>query len=174
MVVMKYNLPYSKKIMKYFKNPKNIGRIKQPDGIGRVGNIVCGDVMELYIKVKKDKRGIEKISDAKFQTFGCVVAIALSSMLTEMVKGKSLRDAMKITNKTLLKESGKVPPIKVHCSVLAADALQETIYNYLSKHKRKIPKELEKQHTRIMKELKTLESAHPELVTFEKKVLKRK
>lgn len=171
---MKYNLPYSKKIMKYFTHPKNIGVIRKADGVGRVGNIICGDVMELYIKIKKDKKGVEKISDAKFQTFGCVTAIALSSMLTDMVKGKTLKQAMKITNKSLLKESGKVPPIKVHCSVLAADALQEAIYDYLSKNKRKVSKELEKQHKRIMKDLKTLEHIHPELVTFEKRALKRK
>ncbi len=167
-------MPYSKTIMKHFTKPKNIGKIKTPDGVGRVGNMVCGDVMEVYIKVNKDNRGIEKISDIKFQTFGCVTAIALSSMLTEMAKGKSLEAAMKINNGTLLKKAGKLPSIKIHCSVLAADALQESIYDYLSKNKRKIPEALKKQHERIQRELKILENKHPELLGIEKKVLKKK
>ena len=160
--------------MKHFMSPKNIGKIKKPDGIGRVGNIICGDVMEVYIKIKKDKKGIEKISNIKFQTFGCVTAIALSSMLTEMAKGKAVKEAMKITNKSLLKKAGKVPTIKMHCSVLAADALQESIYDYLSKNKREIPKFLKKQHERIQKDLETLEHEHPELIGAEKKLLKKK
>jgi len=122
---------YSKEVMKYFKHPKNVGIIKNPDGKGRVGNLICGDVMELYIKVKNNK-----IIDAKFQTFGCVVALAVSSILTEMVKGKTIKQAMKITNKDIIKKAGKVPPIKVHCSFLAADALKEAIKDFRKKKKK--------------------------------------
>ncbi|MFH0929349.1 MAG: iron-sulfur cluster assembly scaffold protein [Candidatus Aenigmatarchaeota archaeon] len=147
--------PYSNEIMEHFKNPKNIGRIKDADGIGKVGNLVCGDVMMFYIAVKSNK-----ISDIKFQTFGCVVAIAVSSMLTEMVKGKSLDFAIKTTNNDILKKSGKVPTIKAHCSVLAADALHEAIYDYMTKNKMKIPKELEKEHKRIKGNLEKVEKKH--------------
>ncbi|MBN2202811.1 MAG: iron-sulfur cluster assembly scaffold protein [Candidatus Aenigmarchaeota archaeon] len=149
------NGPYPKEIMEHFKNPKNIGTIKDADGIGKVGNLVCGDVMMFYIKVDKNK-----ISDIKFQTFGCVVAIAVSSMLTEMVKGKTLNYAIKTTSKDILKKSGKVPTIKAHCSVLAADALHEAIYDYMLKQKMKIPAGLEKEHKRIKKNLENTEKKH--------------
>lgn len=165
---MKVPSLYSEEIIKHFKNPKNVGKIKNPDGIGRVGNIACGDVMELYIKIKHNK-----ISDIKFQTFGCVVALALSSMITTMVKGKTLDYALKITNKDILKKSGKVPPIKVHCSVLAADALHEAIYDYLSKNKISIPEELQKEHERMQRTLKEVEHKHKEFVEFEEKVLRK-
>lgn len=161
---MKYPL-YAKEIIKHFKNPKNIGKIKNADGIGKVGNTVCGDVMWFYIKVKNNK-----ISDIKFQTFGCVVAIAVSSMLTEMVKKKTLEQAIKITNKDILKKAGKVPPIKKHCSVLAADALHEAIYDYLSKNKLEIPEKLKKEHERIKKELKQLEKQYKEFLKLEENI----
>jgi len=164
---MKHSL-YSKEIMKYFRKPKNVGIIKNADGKGRVGNLICGDVMELYIKVKKNK-----IVDAKFQTFGCVVALAVSSILTEMVKGKTIKQAMKITNKDILKRSGKVPPIKVHCSFLAADSLKEAIYDYLLKNNLKIPKELQKEHERIKNNLEELESKYGEYVKFEEGILEK-
>ncbi len=164
---MKHSL-YTKEIMKHFRNPKNVGVIKNPDGKGRVGNLICGDVMELYIKVKNNK-----IVDIKFQTFGCVVALAVSSMLTTMVKGKTLKQAMKITNKDILKKSGKVPPIKVHCSILAADALQEAIYDYFSKNNLKIPEKLKKEHERIERNLEELESRYGEHVKFEKEILNK-
>jgi len=164
---MKYSL-YTKEIMKHFRNPKNVGKIKNPDGKGRVGNLICGDVMELYIKVKNSK-----IVGIKFQTFGCVVALAVSSMLTEMVKGKTIKQAIKITNKDIIKKSGKVPPIKVHCSILAADALHEAIYDYLLKNKLKIPEKLKKEHKRIKSNLEQLESLHGEHVKFEEKLLNK-
>jgi len=144
--------------MKHFKSPKNIGKIKNADGIGKAGNIVCGDVMVLYIKVKDDK-----IFDVKFETFGCVVAIAVSSMLTKMVKGKTLKQAMKITNKDILKKAGRVPPIKVHCSVLAADALSEAIYDYYKKNKIHIPEKLLKRHERLQKVLKDVEEKYKQV-----------
>jgi nitrogen fixation NifU-like protein len=159
---------YSKEVMKHFKNPKNVGKIKNPDGIGRVGNAACGDIMELYIKVKNNK-----ITDIKFQTFGCVVALAVSSMLTEIAKGKTLEEAIKIKNTDILKKSGPVPPIKIHCSILAADALHEAIYNYYSKNKMEIPIELKKEHERIKNNLKQVEETHKEFTNFEEKILNK-
>jgi len=164
---MKYS-PYSKEIMKYFKHPKNVGIIKNADGVGRVGNIQCGDIMELYIKVKENK-----IANIKFQTFGCVVALAVSSMLTEIAKGKKLNEAIKISNNDILKKSGPVPPIKIHCSILAADALHEAIYDYLLKSKRSIPEVLKKEHERIQNTLKQVEKTHKEFTNFEEKILKK-
>ncbi|HUS52210.1 MAG TPA: Fe-S cluster assembly scaffold protein NifU [Candidatus Bathyarchaeia archaeon] len=119
---------YSKKVMNHFRNPRNLGEMKNPDGMAQVGNPVCGDVMRLFIKVK-DK----KISDIKFQTLGCGAAIATSSMLTMMVKGKPLAQAKKITKKAVAEALGGLPPEKLHCSVLAADALKEAIKNYQNK-----------------------------------------
>ena len=158
--------------MKHFKNPKNIGVIKNADGVGRVGNVRCGDIMELYIKVKKVK-GKEILSDVKFQTFGCVVALAVSSMLTTIAKGKSLDEAIKITNKNILEKSGPVPPIKIHCSVLAADALHEAIYDYLSKSKRPIPESLKREHERIEDTLKQVEETHKDFTQLEEKILEK-
>jgi len=121
---------YSERVMEHFRNPKNMGELDDPDGVGRVGNPVCGDVMEIQIKVKEGK-----IEDIKFKTFGCGAAIATSSMITEMAKGKTLEEAMKITRKDVADELGGLPPIKMHCSNLAADALHEAIKDYLSRKK---------------------------------------
>jgi nitrogen fixation NifU-like protein len=123
---------YSEKVMEHFKNPRNVGEIENPDGVGHVGNPVCGDIMELYIKVKD---GI--IVDAKFKTFGCGAAIATSSMITEIVKGKSLKEALRISNKTVAEALDGLPAVKMHCSVLAEDALKSAIEDYLSKCKEK-------------------------------------
>ncbi len=119
---------YSEKVMEHFKNPRTVGEIENPDGIGHVGNPVCGDIMELYIKVKD---GI--IVDAKFKTFGCGAAIATSSMVTEMVKGKSVEEALAISNRAVAEALGGLPPIKMHCSVLAEEALKSAIEDYLNK-----------------------------------------
>jgi len=119
---------YSEKVMDHFRNPRNVGEIENPDGVGRVGNPVCGDVMELYIKVEDGK-----IVDAKFKTFGCGAAIATSSMVTEMVKGKTIEEALKITNKAVAEALGGLPPIKMHCSVLAEEALKSAIEDYYKK-----------------------------------------
>jgi len=116
---------YSKKVMEHFMNPKNVGTIKNPDGYGKVGNPVCGDLMEMYITVKDDV-----ITDMKFQTFGCGSAIATSSMVTEMAKGMHVDEAMKITRNDVADELDGLPPIKMHCSNLAADALHEAIKDY--------------------------------------------
>ncbi len=119
---------YSEKVMDHFKNPRNVGEIPDADGIGHIGNPVCGDIMELYIKVKDNI-----ITDVKFKTFGCGAAIATSSMITELVKGKSLDEALKISNRAVVNALDGLPPAKLHCSVLAEDALKGAIDDYLKK-----------------------------------------
>jgi nitrogen fixation NifU-like protein len=116
---------YSEKVLEHFKNPRNVGTIENPDGVGEVGNPVCGDMMTIMIKVKDDR-----IEDAKFQTFGCGAAIAVSSLVTEMAKGKTLGDALKISNKAVAEELGELPKNELHCSNLGVDALQKAIMNY--------------------------------------------
>ena len=118
---------YSEKVMDHFSAPRNVGVIEDADGIGEVGNPVCGDMMTFYIKVKDDK-----IEDIKYKTFGCVAAIAVSSQVSDMVKGKTLDEAGQITN-AQIKEALSLPPVKIHCSVLAEDAIQEAIRDYRSK-----------------------------------------
>ena len=122
---------YTPKVMETFKNPHNYGRIKNASGIGKVGNPVCGDVMWLYIKVDKK----EVIKDIKFETFGCVAAISTSSIITDLVKGKTIKEAMKITKDNIVKSLGGLPKIKYHCSILAVDALHEAVKDYFSKTK---------------------------------------
>jgi nitrogen fixation NifU-like protein len=119
---------YSEKVMDHFTNPRNVGKMEDPDGVGTVGNPVCGDVMKLYIKVKDDR-----IDDAKFQTFGCGAAIATSSMVTELVKGRTLEEAVGLSNKEVADALDGLPPIKMHCSLLAEDALKAAIEDYRSK-----------------------------------------
>jgi len=121
---------YTDKVMDHFMNPRNVGEIEGADGSGTVGNPVCGDMMTFYIKVKDDR-----IEDIKFKTFGCGAAIAVSSMVSEMAKGKTLDEAMKITNKDVAKELDGLPKNKMHCSNLGADALHEAIKNYREKAK---------------------------------------
>lgn len=121
---------YNKKILKYFKNPKNLGPMENPDATGETSNSVCGDIMKIAIKVKN-----KKITDIKFQTFGCAVAIANSSIITEIAKGKTIEQAKKITDKDLIKFLGKIPPLKFHCSSLAINTLKKTIKNWEKKHK---------------------------------------
>jgi nitrogen fixation NifU-like protein len=121
-----YSKGYGEKVMDHFKNPRNVGEMEEPNGIGHVGNPICGDVMELYIKVRDDI-----IVDAKFKTFGCGAAIATSSMVTELVKGKSIKEALAISNRAVAEALGGLPPIKMHCSVLAEEALRSAIEDYL-------------------------------------------
>ena len=123
---------YSEKVLEHFRNPRNMGRIENADGIGKVGNPICGDVMYIYIKVEDDK-----IVDCKFETFGCAAAIATSSMVTEMVKGKTLEEALKITNKEVTEALDGLPPIKYHCSVLAEEGIKAAIEDYLRKKEKK-------------------------------------
>jgi nitrogen fixation NifU-like protein len=119
---------YSNKLMEYFINPRNVGEIENPSGKGRVGNIVCGDIMELYIRVENDI-----ITDAKFKTLGCGAAIATSSIVTEMVKGKTLDEALLVSNKAVVEALGGLPQHKLHCSVLAEQALKAAIEDYRKK-----------------------------------------
>jgi len=123
---------YSKEVIKQFLHPKNMGFIKDADGVGKVGNIVCGDQMILYIKVK-DKKGKKVIDDIKFESFGCAAAIATSSMITEMAKGKEIGEAAKLKRDDVAQELGGLPPIKMHCSNMAAQALHKAIEDYKSK-----------------------------------------
>jgi len=119
---------YSDKVMDHFMNPRNVGAIDDPDGIGRIGNPVCGDIMEFQIKVED-----ERIADVKFKTFGCGAAIAVSSMVSELAKGKTLEEAMLITNKMVAKELDGLPKNKMHCSNLGADALHKAIVDFRKK-----------------------------------------
>jgi|TARA_B100001971_G_scaffold214158_1_gene250189 nitrogen fixation NifU-like protein len=121
---------YGEKVLDHFRNPRNVGELEDADGVGSVGNPVCGDMMSIYIKVKDDK-----IDDIKFRTFGCGAAIATTSMTTELAKGKTLDKAMEITKQTVADELGGLPPVKMHCSNLAADALHEAIKDYRGKKK---------------------------------------
>ena len=121
---------YSDKVMDHFQHPRNVGKMEDPDGIGKQGNPVCGDVMELAIKVKDNI-----INDAKFQTFGCCAAIATSSIITEMVKGKTLEEAEEISKQAVAEALDGLPPAKMHCSTLAADALKSAIADYRAKQK---------------------------------------
>ena len=135
---------YSEKVMEHFKNPRNVGEIPDADGVGNVGNPVCGDIMRLYIKVDPKN---EVITDAKFKTFGCGAAIATSSMVTELVKGKTIDDALKISNHAVAEALGGLPKIKMHCSVLAEQALVGAINDYLKKHgKPVIAKKFKEEH----------------------------
>jgi len=129
---------YNETVMDHFMNPRNVGVIENPDGYGKVGNPVCGDLMEIFITVKDDR-----IDDIKFRTFGCGSAIAVSSMVTEMARGKTLDEAMKITRNDVAAELGGLPPQKMHCSNLGADALHAAIKNYWVKTGRITPEEAE-------------------------------
>ncbi|HBA54429.1 Fe-S cluster assembly scaffold protein NifU [Syntrophorhabdus aromaticivorans] len=121
-------MQYSETVMEHFRNPHNVGRIENPDGVGEVGNPVCGDMMTITIKVKDNR-----IDDVKFETFGCGAAIAVSSMVTDMAKGKTLEEAMNITNKSVAEHLGGLPQNKLHCSNLGADALHKAIQDYLDR-----------------------------------------
>ncbi len=125
---------YSKKVMDHFSNPRNVGEMEDASGVGQVGNPVCGDVMKLYIKVEN-----ERIVDVKFKTFGCGAAIATSSMVTELVKGKTIDEALNVSNKMVAEALDGLPKQKMHCSVLAEEALQAAVDDYRSKLDKKAP-----------------------------------
>ena len=116
---------YSEKVMDHFTNPRNVGKIDDADGVGEVGNAKCGDIMKIYLKINGDI-----ITDVKFKTFGCGAAIATSSMATEMIKGKPLSEALQLTNKAVVEALDGLPPVKVHCSVLAEQAIKHAIADY--------------------------------------------
>ena len=121
--------PYSEKVMEHFMNPRNVGEIENADGVGEVGNPACGDMMRLYVKVEAGK-----VFDAKFRTFGCGAAIASSSMLTEMIKGKTIDEARAITNQQVSEALGGLPEVKMHCSVMAEQAVKAALDDYTKKH----------------------------------------
>ncbi|WDV44131.1 Fe-S cluster assembly scaffold protein NifU [Clostridiaceae bacterium M8S5] len=120
---------YSEKVMEHFRNPRNVGEIENADGIGEVGNAQCGDIMKIYLKIENDI-----IEDVKFKTYGCGSAIASSSMATELIKGKSIKEAVELTNKAVVEALDGLPPVKVHCSVLAEDAIKSALYDYAQKN----------------------------------------
>lgn len=129
------NLDYNKEVKRRFLHPKFMGEIKKPDGKGEVGNASCGDVMHVYLKVDKNKKGEEKIKDVKFKTLGCCAAISSSDAVCEIAKGKTLKEAKKINRKDILNKLGGLPPIKYHCSLLGEDALMKAIKDYETKSK---------------------------------------
>ncbi len=127
------NIQYSQEVLKHFRNPHNQGEIENADGIGEVGNPVCGDMMKIYIKVDKNDQGEDYIKDIKFETLGCASAIATSSMVTDLAKGKTIKEALKITRADVSGQLGGLPPIKEHCSNLSESGLKAAIKNYQDK-----------------------------------------
>ena len=123
-------IDYSEEVMEHFTNPRNVGEIENASGVGTVGNAKCGDIMRIYLDVDDN----QIIRDCKFKTFGCGAAVATSSMATEMIKGKSIQEALKLTNKALMEALGGLPPVKVHCSLLAEEAVHAALWDYAQKH----------------------------------------
>ena len=124
---------YSEKVLDHFTNPRNVGEIPDADGVGEVGNARCGDIMKMYLKIDGDT-----ITDVKFKTFGCGAAVATSSMATELVKGKTIQEALEVTNKAVMEALDGLPPVKVHCSLLAEEAIHAALWDYAEKHHIKI------------------------------------
>lgn len=151
---------YTDKVIEHFREPHNRGKLEEYSAIGKVGNIVCGDVMWLYIKVDQDEAGRDIITDISWETFGCTAAIATSSMVSDLAKGKTVEEAIAVTNQNVASELGGLPPVKMHCSALAADALNEAIYTYLSQEGKEIPEALQERHARIEKEVAALEKRY--------------
>jgi len=146
---MNQPLGYSKKVLDHFRNPHNFGSIKNPTALGQVGNPACGDVMKLYLNITKNKQAQDYIKDIKFETMGCAAAIATSSVVTDLAKGKTLEDALLLDNKDVIEALEYLPDIKIHCSLLAIDALNEAIFNYYQQIKHSISESLQKKHDRI-------------------------
>ena len=151
---------YTKQTIEHFRNPHNYGEIEKPDGKGDAGNIVCGDVMSLYIRVTKNKKNQEVIKDVKFKTYGCAAAIATSSVITDLAKNKTIDQALKISKADIVDTLKGLPPIKIHCSILAIDALSEAIYQFLKEQQRPIPADLETKHLRIAKSKQQIEERY--------------
>ena len=135
-------MQYSDKVMDHFTHPRNVGEIENADGVGTVGNAKCGDIMKIYLKIDEN----DIITDCKFKTFGCGAAIATSSMATELIKGRSIKDALALTNSVVVEALEGLPPVKVHCSVLAEEAVKSAIADYYGKIGRPIDFEIEKAH----------------------------
>ena len=123
-------IDYSEEVMEHFTNPRNVGEIENASGVGTVGNAKCGEIMRIYLDVDDN----QIIRDCKFKTFGCGAAVATSSMATEMIKGKSIQEALKLTNKAVMEALGGLPPVKVHCSLLAEEAVHAALWDYAQKH----------------------------------------
>ena len=121
---------YSEKVMDHFQNPRNVGEIENPSGVGTVGNAKCGDIMRIYLDIDEN----QIIRDVKFKTFGCGAAVATSSMATELVRGKNIREAMQITNQAVAEALDGLPPVKMHCSLLAEEAIHAALWDYAEKH----------------------------------------
>ncbi len=155
---------YTDQVMDHFRNPRNMGKLDDYSAVGKVGQVVCGDVMWVYIKVGQDDQGRDFISDISWETYGCAAAIATSSMVSEMAKGKTLDEAIDITNRDVAEGLGGLPPVKMHCSALAADALNEAIYEYFSQNGREIPEVLEKRHERVAKQMAVLERRYENIL----------
>lgn len=137
---------YSEKVIEHFSNPRNVGELKEANGIGQVGNPVCGDIMKIYLKIEE-----ETITDVKFKTFGCGAAIATSSIATELIKGKKIKDALKLSNKAVVEALDGLPPVKLHCSVLAEQAVKAAIVDYY-KRQGKTTQEIENIYRKIDRE----------------------
>jgi nitrogen fixation NifU-like protein len=129
-------MAYSEKVMDHFLHPRNVGEIEDASGIGEVGNSKCGDIMKIYLKIEDDT-----VTDVKFNTFGCAAAIATSSMATELIRGKKVEDAMRLTNKAVVEALDGLPPAKLHCSVLAEEAVRAAIQDYYQKQGKEMPEE---------------------------------
>jgi len=157
---------YTEEVLEHFQNPHNYGKIKNPDGVGKVGNFRCGDVMWLYLKINDD----EIIKDIKFETYGCLAAIATSSVVTDLVKGKTIEQAMELDREQVVEKLQGLPPVKMHCSVLAVDALLEAIYNYLDNHNKKIPEQLEQRHKKIKREREQIKEKYEDWANLEQKL----
>jgi len=157
---------YTKEVMENFMNPSNYGEIENADGVGKVGNITCGDVMWLYLKIgkviggKPEDFSDEYIEDIKFKTLGCAAAISTSSMVTRLAKGKTIAEAMRITNKDVMDSLGGLPAPKIHCSLLAEEALREALYDYFKKSGRTIPEILIRNHERAEKTMCEIAHEH--------------
>ena len=134
-------MQYSEMVMDHFTNPRNVGEIENADGVGVVGNAKCGDIMKIYLKIENDV-----ITDCKFKTFGCGAAIATSSMATELIKGHTVEEALKLTNSVVVEALEGLPPVKVHCSVLAEEAVKTAVADYYGKIGRPVDFEIEKSH----------------------------
>lgn len=164
---------YNKEVMDHFMHPRNMGEIKDADGIGKVGNMTCGDVMWVYIKVEKNNKDEPVIKDIKFRTLGCAAAIASSSMATELAKGKTIDEALSITKEDIVGALGAMPAVKVHCSLLATDALAEAIYDYMSRNSLQIPEKLSKTHKRLKIELEKTREMHKDFTESQENFLEK-
>lgn len=161
---------YSEKVMEHFNEPRNQRKMEDPDGIGKVGNALCGDVMWLYVRIDQNESGEEVIEDISWETFGCTAAIATSSMVTDLAKGSTIEEALEISNQKVAEELDGLPKVKMHCSNLASDGLVEAIYDYLDSSGGEIPEELEKKHEQIQQHMEKVEEEYGDYVEMEEQM----